>query len=297
MKEYEHRFLGSEVAPRAPENACFHVIPVPYEASVSYGHGTARGPEAILAASDQLELFDGESCPGDLGIFTHPPVDCSGPAPAVMARIAEATRSVLRLGAMPVLLGGEHSLTYGALAALKETYGVFGVVQFDAHADLRDAYEGSRWSHACVMRRATDDLGLALAQFGNRAYCLEEKQARAPRNVFALDADVLARRPRPEPLLPAGFPEHIFITFDVDGLDPSIIPDTGTPVPGGLGWYQALDLAEAALAGRKLIGFDVVELAPHAASRVSDFASARLAYALMALGARHGVRRPARIGN
>lgn len=283
VQEYAHRFLASEVPPRPAEQCLFHVIPVPYEATVSYGGGTAAGPEAILAASDQLELFDGESCPGERGIFTHPPVDCSGPAERVLERVAAATRRALDLNGLPVLLGGEHSLTYGPLAALRERCGRFGVVQFDAHADLRDSYEGSPWSHACVMRRAVADLDLPLVQIGNRLLCLEEKEARQRYAVTAWDAPFLCRHGLPEALMPVDFPEQVFLTFDVDGLDPSVIPDTGTPVPGGLGWYQALDLAARALAGRRLLGFDVVELAPRPGRIVSDFAAARLVYALMGL--------------
>lgn len=299
LVEHTHRFLSSEVPSVPAQQAFFHVIPVPLEATVSYGGGTARGPEAILAASDQLELLDSEDCfPGEAGIFTHPPVDCymhsasmhdtdlellEREAEAVQERIATVTRAVLDVGGFPVLLGGEHSLTFGALKALKERHGVFGVVQFDAHADLRDTYEGTKWSHACVMRRAVADLGLPLVQFGNRVFCKEEMQARAQHHVTSWDAQWLAHNPLPQNPLPSDFPQKVFITFDVDGLDPSVIGDTGTPVPGGLGWYQALNLAEIAAQGRTLIGFDVVELAPRLGSIVSDFAAARLTYALMGL--------------
>lgn len=285
-QEYAHRFLASEVPPRPAGHCLFHVIPVPLEATVSYGGGTAAGPEAILAASNQLELFDGEACPGERGIFTHNPVDCAGPVEEVLERVAVATRRALNHNAVPVLLGGEHSLTYGPLLALRERFGRFGVIQFDAHADLRDSYEGSRWSHACVMRRAVDDLDLPLVQIGNRLLCLEEKEARERYAVTAWDAPCLYRHGTPDVLIPAGFPEQVFVTFDVDGLDPSVIPDTGTPVPGGLSWYQAMDLAARALTGRRLLGFDVVELAPRPDRIVSDFAAARLIYALMGLALR-----------
>lgn len=300
--EHSRRFLNSEVPAVPAQQAFFHIIPVPLEATVSYGGGTARGPEAIIAASDQLELLEpliGDNCyPGEAGIFTHPPVDCSlngasihdtdltrlnCEAEAVQERIAAITRAVLEVGGFPILLGGEHALTYGALKALKERHGVFGVVQFDAHADLRDTFEGTKWSHACVMRRAVEDLGLPLVQFGNRVFCKEELNARATHNVTSWDAPWLARNPLPQNLVPADFPQKIFITFDVDGLDPSIIGDTGTPVPGGLGWYQALDLASNAMQDRTMIGFDIVELAPRLGSIVSDFATARLTYALMGL--------------
>ncbi len=288
LNEYENRFLSSEVPSCPADEARFHVIPVPYEATVSYAGGTARGPEAILEASDQLELYDGISFPGKGGIFTHAPVDCSGTPEEVMDRVRKAVLTALSAGAMPVTLGGEHSLTYGEMAALKESFGTFGVVQFDAHADLRDSYEGSKWSHASVMRRAVKDLGLPLVQLGNRIFCKEEMEARREHNVVSWDAPYLCRHGIPENLIPEDFPRNIFITFDVDGLDPSIMPETGTPVPGGLGWYQALDLAEKAMTGRTLLGFDVVELAPREGHIVSDFAAASLTYALMGLAERCG---------
>ncbi len=287
LTEYAHRFLSSEVPPRPAEECLFHVIPVPYEATVSYAGGTAQGPAAILEASDQLELLlTDESAPGERGIFTHSPVNCGAEPELVMERIAAATRAALDAGGLPVLLGGEHSLTYGALKALKERYGMFGVIQFDAHADLRNSYEGSKWSHACVMRRAVDDLGLPLVQFGNRIFCREELQARKDFGVTAWDAPFLMQNPMPAALMPENFPNRVFITFDVDGLDPSVIEETGTPVPGGLGWYQALELANRSVRGRRIVGFDIVELAPRSGKIVSDFAAALLAYSLMGLSLR-----------
>lgn len=287
LNEYENRFLSSEVPPRPADQARFHVIPVPYEATVSYAGGTANGPEAILDASDQLELYDGTSYPGENGIFTQRPVDCSGTPEQVMENVRKAVLAALDAGAMPVVLGGEHSLTYGEMAALKERYGRFGVVQFDAHADLRDSYEGSKWSHASVMRRAVKDLDLPLVQLGNRIYCREELEARKEHGVVSWDAPYLCRHGIPDNLIPEDFPRNIFITFDVDGLDPSIMPETGTPVPGGLDWYMALDLAARAMQGRRVLGFDVVELAPREGHIVSAFAAASLTYALMGLAARN----------
>lgn len=287
LTEYAHRFLSSEVPSRPAEECLFHVIPVPYEATVSYAGGTAKGPDAILEASDQLELLLADECaPGERGIFTHCPVDCDAEPELVMERIAAATRAALDAGGLPVLLGGEHSLTYGALKALRERRGAFGVIQFDAHADLRDSYEGSKWSHACVMRRAVDDLNLPLVQFGNRIFCREELQARKDFGVTAWDALFLMQNTIPTALIPENFPNQVFITFDVDGLDPSVIGETGTPVPGGLSWYQALELANRAVRGRSIVGFDIVELAPQPGKIASDFAAALLAYSLMGIALR-----------
>ena len=244
--ETTHRFLASELPVAEPESCLFHVLPVPLEATVSYAGGTARGPEAILEASDQLELWDGESVPAEAGIYTWPAVDISGSPETVLGRVEAAVGGILDCNGLPVLLGGEHTVTYGALAALKKRFGTFGIIQFDAHADLRDSYEGSPWSHACVMRRAVKDLGLPLAQFGVRAMCLDEVEAR--KNTASHS---MMRHPLPAAAFPnhcsSDFPRQVYLTFDVDGLDPSIMPATGTPVPGGLGWYQSLDIAERTL--------------------------------------------------
>ncbi len=284
----QQRFLASEVPLAPAENCLFHVIPVPYEASVSYGGGTALGPQAILDASYQLELWNGRNCPGQEGIFTWPAVDCSGGPEEVIPRIEAATAAALERGPLrviPVLLGGEHSLTLGALRALRKRYGVFGILHFDAHGDLRPEYEGSIYSHASVMHRAVNDLGLPLFQVGVRSLCLEEEEYRQEKNIGRLDARTLGKNPEAarSAALPQDFPRQIFLSFDVDALDSSIMPATGTPEPGGLSWWQALNLAEKLLEGRELIGLDVVELAPVEALHAPNYTAARLCYELMGL--------------
>lgn len=285
------RFLASEFAPVEPHKARFHIIPAPYEQSVSYGHGTAHGPAAIIAASQQLEAFDGQSVPGELGLYTHAAVDCSGTPDDVLARIETATAKALECTAVPVVLGGEHTVTLGALRALQaqhDRFGPFGVVQFDAHADLRASYEGNPYSHACVMHRAVHDLGLPLVQMAVRDFCLEEVAVRREFNVTCHDAATLAREGLPLSPLPADFPKNIYVTFDVDGLDAAVMPATGTPVPGGLSWYEALTLVERCVAGHTVIGFDVVELAPMAGLHFADYTAARLVYHMMGIMQRAG---------
>ena len=282
-------FLASEYAPTEPANALFHIIPAPLEYTLSYGAGAARGPAAILEASQQLEAWDGYSCPGALGIHTAPAVDCNGGIEEALKHIAQSTHEALAHNALPVLLGGEHSATLGALRALKECYGHFGIVHIDAHADLRSHYQGSIYSHASVMRRAVEDLGLRLAQFGVRDLCLEEMQARRDCNIHFLDAPELARTGLPSAPLPGDFPETVYISFDVDGLDPACIPATGTPVPGGLGWYDALEIVARCVSRRRVIGFDVVELAPSPGLHASDYAAARLVYHMMGVVERNAV--------
>lgn len=276
-------FLASEYPPAAPENALFHIIPVPLERSVSYGTGCARGPAAILEASQQLEAWDGVSGPGRIGIHTAPEIDCRGDIEGVFARIAAAVRDVLRRHALPILLGGEHSVTLGALRALQAQCGTFGIIQIDAHADLRAEYQGSLYSHACVMHRAVRDLGLPLAQFGVRDLSLEESRARRDFHVHFYDAPALMQGKLPEKLLPDTFPDTVYLSFDVDGLDASLMPATGTPSPGGLGWYEALHIVRDCLRGRRILGFDLTEFAPLPGMHAPDYTAARLVYHIMGI--------------
>ena len=313
------RFLESELSFRAANDCQFHVVPVPFEATVSYGGGTANGPAAILESSSQLEVWTGRGTPSKQGIYTWPSVDCTGSAEDVLERIEAATTKALEAGpqgalpaasvsplpslhpmkcagapTVPVILGGEHTVTLGVLRALKKRYGTFGVVQFDAHADLRSSYEGSPYSHACVMRRAVDDLDLPLFQIGVRSLCPEEVEFRKEKRIPHLDARAV-RFPRPwasckgkscrpvPPLLPAGFPDKVFLTFDIDAFDASLMPATGTPEPGGLFWWDALHLVERSLAGRRTLGFDVVELAPMAQMHGPTYTATRLVHEIMGI--------------
>jgi agmatinase len=277
------RFFESEIPVLKPEQARFHVVPVPYEKTVSYGNGTAKGPGAIIEASSQLERFDGESDPGAEGIYTWPAVDCSREPERVLEDIALAVKGILRMKKLPVVLGGEHTVTWGVIKGYLDA-GVkdFGVVQIDAHADLRDAYEGDKYSHASVMRRVVE-AGIPLVQLGIRAFCEEERAARKKHGVLAFDAVGLVPRNISKIRLPAGFPKNVFFTLDVDGIDPSVLPATGTPVPGGLGWYQTLGLFESVARQRRIIGFDVMEFAPIEGFHAYDFAAAMLTYKLMGI--------------
>ena len=283
-------FLASEYPPAAPGRAAFHVIPVPLERSVSYGGGTARGPAAILAASQQLEGLENGMAPGESGIYTAPAVDVSGHPEAVLGRIEQAVDKALAAGAVPVILGGEHTVTLGALRALAraahERGETFGVVQFDAHADLRDEYQGDPYSHASVMRRAVADLGLPLVQFAVRELSREEVEVRKRYDVTHYDAYFLARVGLPEQPLPEGFPRRIYISFDVDGLDPALMPATGTPSPGGLTWKETEFILERCIHGHEVIGLDVVELSPIPGLHHADYTAARLTHLIMALAAR-----------
>ena len=276
-------FLGSEIEHPKPEDALFHIVPVPYERTVSYGGGTNEGPSAILNASWQLEEWDGKSKPCDLGIYTHPAVDCSTDADQVIENIAAAVRPVCEMGKMPVGIGGEHTVTYGIIKGMLDA-GVkdFGIVQIDAHADLREAYEGDKYSHASVMKRCVDE-GIPLYQLGIRAYCEEEIEIRKKHGVYYQDADDLVPQNISSIELPDDFPEKVFFTLDIDGMDPSVFPSTGTPVPGGLGWYQTLQLFESVAKQRQIVGFDIMEFAPIKGFHAYDFAASLLMYKMMGI--------------
>ncbi|MCT4610598.1 MAG: agmatinase [Pelagimonas sp.] len=276
-------FLDSELTSkeRGPD-ALFQVIPVPLERTVSYGAGTAAGPEAIIEASNELERLCLGHEPCAQGIHTVDPVDCNGPLPEVMERIAAQTERVVKAGQIPVTLGGEHSLSFGAVSGVARALGrPIGIVQIDAHADLRVAYQGERHSHASVMHLLSSEVDVRLAQFGVRALCTQEAESRVAHNVFHVDAEELVTQNLYTVDLPEDFPELIYVSFDVDGLDPSVMPATGTPVPGGLSFYQALHLVTHCLTGRRCVGMDVVELAPNGET-AWDFTAAQITYRIMA---------------
>lgn len=282
-------FLETEYPPSPAEKAGFHIIPAPLERSVCYGGGTAMGPAAIIAASQQLEAWDGITAPGTIGIHTCPPVDClTGSVEEILARIEAAVGAALDAGAIPVVLGGEHTVSYGPLRAFSRRTAAsdLGIVHIDAHCDLHDVYHGDRYSHACVLRRVHEDCGFALAQFATRDFAAEELDYRRhATNIFWMDGSDLSHG-IPEKPLPDSFPRDIYVTFDVDGLDSSVMPCTGTPSPGGLSWWGAIHLLENCLHGRRMVGFDVVELAPVPGLHHCDFTAAKLVLDLMAMACR-----------
>ncbi len=281
-----NQFLGEELTAteNRVETARFEVVPCGLEATVSYGTGAANGPKAIIAASHQLERLTNGKVPCADGIYTHPHIDCARDIETVMADLRCLTGEIAGRGHIPVTLGGEHSVSYGAVMgvvdALTETVGPIGLVHIDAHADFRNAYQGHKYSHASVMYLLAQE-GLPMASFGVRALAEEEEAARRAHGVITHDGGDLVRGNISTVMLPDEFPQNIYVTFDLDGLDPSIMPATGTPVPGGLGFYQALDLVESALQGRRCVGIDIVELAPIDGQPASDFTAAQIAYNLM----------------
>ena len=285
------QFLGSELTSSENQqaDALFQIIPCGLEATVSYGTGTHKGPKAILQASDQLErnVLGFEPC--EQGIFTHPELDCTQPIEKVMQDLRDLTTNICAKGHIPVTLGGEHSVSYGAVMgvmdALQQKGEKLGIVQIDAHADFRVAYQGHHHSHASVMHLLAE-AGLPIVSLGVRALSTEEELARIKHGVITHDGPKLVRNNISQIEVPDDFPENIYITFDVDGLDPSVISATGTPVPGGLGFYQSLDLVESTLRGRRCVGIDITELAPIEGQTSNDFTAALICYTIMAMAAK-----------
>lgn len=278
-------FLDSELssAERNIVGAKFVVVPMPLERTVSYGSGTADGPDAIIDASNELERICPEGEPCIQGIATIDPINCEGELTEVMTRLARQTQTIVSQGKIPVTLGGEHSLTYGAVSGVSQALGrKVGIIQIDAHADLRIAYQGEKHSHASVMHLLCEE-GHSLAQFGVRALCQQEVESREKYGMTFVDGEELVTNNVQSVTLPEDFPNDVYISFDVDGLDPSIMPATGTPVPGGLGYYQALNIVRSALKDRNCVGMDIVELAPTRDSQAWDFTTAQIVYRLIGM--------------
>ncbi len=276
------QFLADDLPEVSPNVAKYHIIPVPYEQTVSYGGGTANGPSAILNASLQLEaLLDG-CIPGKNAIFVHPPVDCSLEAEAFIKALCDKVKAVVEDEKLPIVLGGEHSISYAPIKAILDKGERFGVIQIDAHADLRNEYDGNRWSHACVMRRV-HEMDVPILQLGVRSLCQEEFLYRDNDGISFVDAEQLCSMSTFEGVIPKDFPKKIYLTIDVDGLDPSIMPATGTPEPGGLLWYPLMDLLKTITTQRKVVGLDVVELAPIDSLHHCEFTVAKLIYKLISL--------------
>jgi agmatinase len=276
-------FGGLDVESSALAGARAVVLPVPYDFTTTYQGGTRLGPRAILAASQNMELWDEEiGAIYRAGIHTLPELEptAEGPGPMV-ARVEQAVAWILEQGKLPALLGGEHSITAGAVRAAARRYAGLSVLQIDAHADMRDTYLGSPHSHACVMRRVREMV--PAASVGIRSLSEEEAAhlERHPAPMWSV-RQFRALEGRWDPIL-AALTEEVFVTFDLDGLDPSALPATGTPEPGGLDWYEAVDLLRAVAERARIVGFDVVELAPLPGQVASDFLAARLVYRLIGL--------------
>jgi len=283
--EVPNNFLGLEEPLSAYESAQVVVLPIPYEATVSYGGGTAEGPAAIITASQQVELYDREydaEPVQEYGIHTLPPLDLPAEGAAATEQIAHAVAEYTHQGKLVVGLGGEHTISGGFGKGLFNAIdGPITVLQIDAHSDLRDEYEGTPFSHACVARRLLDNPRVEqLLQFGIRSVCKEEVEVAQtnPERVRVWYAEEVHEGEWHEELRARTMGRNLYITIDVDGLDPAIIPATGTPEPDGLTWRQTLEILRIACEGGRAVGLDCVELAPVEGLHGADFATAKLVY-------------------
>jgi len=262
------------------KKARFVVVPVPYEKTTTYGKGTAKGPDAIIEASRNMELYDEElDCnTAELGIATLAPVVVDDAPEVLVEKLRSTCLAVLKDRKFPVVLGGEHSISLGVLLAVKDFYKDVSVLQFDAHADLRDEYEGSKYSHACVMRRIREHA--PAVQAGIRSFSDEEVSVvkKEKENIFF--AAEMHEEDRTEEIV-SRLGKNVFITFDVDAFDPAIMASTGTPEPGGLGWYDAIGIIRRVSEEKNIVGFDAVELAPNPSTAAPDFTVAKLVYRTM----------------
>ncbi len=283
-------FLGSEVA-ATYDGAQVVLLPIPYEATTTYRRGCENGPDAILEASQQVEYYDEEldkeTC-RDIGIYTCPVIaDTRSLYPVSAQEMLQVTQETVHKlisdGKFVIALGGEHSITAGVVEAYRQAYPTepFTVVQIDAHGDLRYEYEGSIHNHACVMRRIVD-MGLPTVQIGIRAISKEEADLIKEKNLTVFRAREIAMQPDWIEKVIAAIPtQKVFLTIDLDGIDPTLIPGVGTPEPGGLNWYALTTFLRRVFETYQVIGCDVMELAPVGDSVVSEFTAAKLVYKLI----------------
>jgi agmatinase len=282
----KQNFLGIDGRISSYETSEIVVVPVPYEHTVSYGGGTGHGPRAILDASRYVEYYDeelGTELCTRVGIATVPPVACGKSVDArAMGKIYDVVKRLLADGKFVAVLGGEHTISQAPIKAHVEKYPDLSVLHFDAHADLRESYEGSKYSHASVMARVCEFMDPArLVQVGIRALSPEEAEFIRQRSVATFYAhQIRAMESWVESVLPK-LSEHVYVSFDVDAFDPPIMPSTGTPEPNGLYWPETMRLLRLVGERKTIVGFDVVEFAPYKGVTHPDYTTAKLTYKLM----------------
>jgi agmatinase len=284
--ELPHAFLGLDEDASSLEGAKAVILPVPYEATTSWGGGTRRGPRAILEASRYVELWDQEAGrdPSVMGIHTLPALELTreGPGPAMAELEGAFERLLEEIGErFPVMLGGEHSISAPAIRAVAALHGArISVLQMDAHADLRSSYEGTPFSHASAMYRVLDVADVV--GVGIRGISQEEVEvAEGTEGVTLVYADEMWADDRWMDSALESLQDPVYLTFDVDYFDPSLMPSTGTPEPGGGDWYRTLSFLKRVFKERTVLAMDVVELAPIPGFSAPDFLVAKLVYKLL----------------
>ena len=278
MKNHK-QYGGLDQVYSHPEKSRVVIIPVPYDETSTWGKGADKGPGAILEASANMELYDIETDSEifEIGIHTAKPVTEKSSPEKMVNAVEKATEGFLQKGKFVVGIGGEHSITTGFVRAFARHFKNLSVLQFDAHTDLRPEYEGTPYSHASVMSRISEIC--PFVQVGIRSMDSIEKPFIKKENLF-LARDIYDNDHWMDKAI-GRLTENVFITVDLDGFDPSIMPSTGTPEPGGLGWYQVIKFMKKVIEAKNVVGFDVVELAPVETEKSSDFLAAKLIYKLL----------------
>ncbi|MCU0302651.1 MAG: agmatinase [Thermoanaerobaculales bacterium] len=262
-----------------PASAAAAVVPVPYDRTSTWKKGADQGPLAILSASHHIEWYDlltgRETC--RRGIATLPPVVCDDRPEALADLLDPLVGGLVEAGTLPIVLGGDHSVSIGAIRGAARVVPGLSVLQIDAHADTRETYHGSGYNHACVMARVRELC--PIVQVGIRAVDVDEVPRLDPeRVVWGHQVNGPDAEPGWVERAIAGLGDDVYVTIDLDGFDPSLVPATGTPEPGGLDWFQVTGLLEQVAARRRVVGFDVVELLPTPGQWASEFLAAKLVY-------------------
>lgn len=279
------RFLGLDERHANYRQARFAVLPIPYDATVSYQVGTREGPRAIINASRQVELYDmelGHECFAS-GVATLDPLEPDARGPREMhERIYHTARKVVRDGKFLVGLGGEHGVTSALVRAVVGKYKKTSVLQIDAHADLRDTYHDSPYSHASVMRRV-HELGVPAVGVGIRNYSAEEARFIRKTGKPIIPAHICRTRTDWIDEVLLNLTDQVYLSIDIDGFDPAYAPGTGTPEPGGLDWYQVTALMAAVAAKKSIVALDLTEVRPIPGTTATEFLAAKLIYRIMGL--------------
>ncbi len=255
------------------------LIPVPYDGTSTWQKGADKGPEAFLAASENMELFDIETRTEvyHKGVFLAQAVTENSSPEAMVDAVHKTTLEYIKQGKFVTLFGGEHSISIGSIRAFNDSFDNLTVVQIDAHADLRPSYEGSTCNHACAVYEASKNTNLI--QVGIRSMDISElEHMNEEKTYFA--HDIHGQKDWMNSALDQ-MGEKVFITIDLDAFDPSILPSTGTPEPGGLRWYETLEFLKLIFDHKDVVGFDIVELCPNEVDKSSDFLAAKLYYKML----------------
>lgn len=260
------------------DQASVVILPVPFDLTCSYQKGAAKGPMALLESSYYLEMYDLETRTEVYrnGVHVLPAVEAAD-SETMVERVYQEVAVQIKAGKYCAVLGGEHSVSIGSIKAHQEKYPGLGVLQLDAHTDRRDEYEGSKLSHACAMARVSE-FGVGIVSAGIRAVAKEEISRLNSDDVFL--AEDIQDSPDWQQRVIDRLPRDVYLTFDLDSLDPSIMPSTGTPEPGGLLWYPTLKLLKKLFAQRNVVGFDIVELCPMN-NKEAEFLAAKLFYKIL----------------